>query len=198
MNRGSDAAGRLGIEEYEGHRALVTDGVILSVAVADADPPFGYWTAMLPGERPGCALLLGLGAGTLAHLLSRRFRDLPIVGIDNDPELLAFARDHFDLDLPNLEIVVTDAFDYVARCDRRFDFVAVDLFVGSAFERGVLSRPFLRRLRSIVSAEGEIVFNLFRERRSDSYVERIHRILPVTRVDRLSHNVVVRCRPGAS
>ncbi len=198
MKIGSGAAGRLAIEEYEGHRALVTDGVILSVAVTDADPPFGYWSAMLPAERPGSALLLGLGAGTLAHLLNRRFRDIPIVGIDNDPELLAFARDHFDLDLPNLEIVVADAFDYVARCDRRFDFVAVDLFVGSAFEVGVLSRPFLRRLKSIVSTEGEIVFNLFRERRSDSHLGRIRRILPIAQVDRLSHNVVVRCRPGPS
>jgi spermidine synthase len=195
---GSVAAGRLGIEEYEGHRALVTDGVILSVAVGEADPPFGYWVAMLPARKPASALLLGLGAGTLAQLLTRRFPDLPMIGVDNDPELLAFARDHFNLDLPNLEIVVADAFDYVARCDRRFDFVAVDLFVGSAFERGVLSRPFLRRLNSIASAEGEIVFNLFRERRSESHLGRIRRILPITQVDRLSHNVVVRCRSAAS
>ncbi len=193
---GPAAAGRLGIEEYEGHRALITDGVILSVAVADADPPFGYWAAMLPSERPANALLLGLGAATLAHLLNRRFPKIPIIGVDNDPELLEFARDHFDLDLPNLEIVVADAFDYVAHCERRFDFVAVDLFVGSAFERGVLSRPFLRRLKSIASAGGEIAFNLYRERRSESHLGRIHRILPIARVDRLSHNVVVHCRPA--
>jgi spermidine synthase len=188
------AVGHLGIEEYEGHRALVADGVILSVAVAEADPPFGYWAAMLPSERPENALLLGLGAGTLAHLLSRRFHDIPIVGVDNDPELLAFARDHFNLDLPNLEVVVADAFDYVARCNRRFDYVAVDLFVGSEFEQGVLSRRFLRRVKSIGSAEGEIAFNLYRDRRSESHLGRIRRILPITRVDRLRYNVIVHCQ----
>ncbi len=195
---GQELAGRLGIEEYEGHRALVTDGVILSVEVADSDPPFGYWAAMLPSKPPASALLLGLGAGTLAHLLRRRFPDIPIVGVDNDRELLAFARDHFDLDLPNLEVVVADAFDYVARRERRFDFVAVDLFVGAAFARGVLSRPFLRCLQSIVTTDGEIAFNLYRDRRSGSHLNRIRRILPITRVDRLSHNVIVHCRPGTS
>ncbi len=194
IEAGSDAAGRLGIEEFEGHQALIADGVILSVAAADADPPFGYWVSMLPSERPANALLLGLGAGTLAHLLSRRFPEIPIVGVDNDPELLAFARAHFNLDLPNLEVVIADAFDYVARCERRYDYVAVDLFVGSAFERRILSRRFLRRLQSIASAEGEIAFNLYRDRRSESHLERIRRILPLTRVDRLKYNVIVHSR----
>ncbi len=203
MKDDSGTVGRLGIEEFEGRRALVADGVILSVAAADADPPFGYWMAMLPSEKPSNALLLGLGAGTLAHLLSRHFPEIPIVGVDNDPDLLAFARDHFNLDLPNLEVVVADAFDYVARCERRFDYVAIDLFVGSAFERRILSRRFLRRLHSLASADGEVAFNLYRDRRSESYLARIRRILPLTRVDRLKYNVIVHSRlalpeePGA-
>ncbi len=190
----SGTAGRLGIEEFEGRRALVADGVIFSVAAADADPPFGYWAAMLPSARPANALLLGLGAGTLAHLLNRRFPEIPIVGVDNDPELLAFARTHFNLDLPNLEVVVADAFDYVARCERRYDYVAVDLFVGAAFERRILSRRFLRHLQSIASTDAEIAFNMYRNRRAESHLERIRRILPLTRVDRLKYNVIVHSR----
>lgn len=192
------APGRLGVEEYQGHRVLVADGVIFSVEVTKADPPFGYWTAMLPSEIPRSALLLGLGAGTLAHLLSRRFPGIRITGVDNDPEILAFAREHFDLDLPNLKVKLADAFDYVTRCRRRFDFVAVDLFVGSAFERGVLSHPFLHRLRAIQTDNGEIAFNLYRDGHARADLAEIRRVLPVRRVDRLAHNVIVHCRPTLS
>ena len=191
---GSTSNPRLSIDEYEGHRALMADGVILSVALGDADPPFGYWAAMLPEGAPKSGLLLGLGAGTLAHLLTRRFPAIRIVGVDIDPELLDFARRHFDLALPNLQVVIGDAFAYAAGCEEQFDYVAVDLFCGHAFQRGVLARPFLRHLRRIAGPSGEIVVNLFRDRRSEVHVGRLARILRIHRVERLTRNVIVHCR----
>ena len=190
------AAGGLSIEDYEGHRVLMQDGVILSVAVTDDDPPFGYWTAMLPKGTPGSALLLGLGAGTLAHLLTRRFPGIRVVGVDIDSRLIEFARRHFDLALPNLEVVIGDAFAYAAQCRERFDYVAVDLFCGHAFQRGALSKPFLRHLKAIAGPAGQIVVNLFKDRRGDVYVNRLARILTVHRVERLTRNIVVHCRAG--
>jgi spermidine synthase len=186
----------LRIEEYEGHRVLVADGVILSVAVTDTDPPFGYWTAMLPEGAPRTALLLGLGAGTLAHLLARRFPGIRIVGVDIDSRLIEFARRHFDLDLPNLEIVIGDAFAYAAGCRSQFDYVAVDLFCGHAFQRGALARPFLRQLKALAGPTGEIAVNFFKDRRSEVYVGRLARVLTIRRVERLVRNVVVHCRTG--
>ena len=186
----------LRIEEYEGHRVLMADGVILSVAVTDTDPPFGYWTAMLPEDVPRTALLLGLGAGTLAHQLARRFPGIRIVGVDIDSRLIEFARRHFDLALPNLEIVIADAFWYVAGCRSQFDYLAVDLFCGHAFQRGVLARPFLRRLKTLAGPTGEIAVNFFKDRRSEGYLGRLARVLTIHRVERLVRNVVVHCRAG--
>jgi spermidine synthase len=185
---------RLQVEEYEGHRALMADGVILSVAVGEQEPPFGYWSAMLPEGAPRSALLLGLGAGTLAQLLTRRFPDIRIVGVDIDPHVVEFARRHFDLALPNLQVVVADAFAYVAGCLERFDYVAVDLFCGHAFQRAALARPFLRRLKTVAGPTGEIAVNLFRDRRCEVYVNRLARILRIHRVERLSRNVIAHCR----
>lgn len=190
------AAGGLSIEDYEGQRVLMQDGAILSVALGDADPSFGYWTAMLPEGMPRSALLLGLGAGTLAHMLTRRFAGIRIVGVDNDSRLVEFARRHFDLALPNLEVVIGDAFAYAAQCREAFGYVAVDLFRGHEFQRGALSKPFLRHLAAIAGPAGEIVVNLFRDRRGDVYVNRLARILTVHRVVRLTYNIVVHCRTG--
>jgi spermidine synthase len=149
---------------------------------------------MLPEGSPKSALLLGLGAGTLAHLLTRRFPDIRIVGVDIDPEIVEFARRHFDLALPNLQVVVGDALAYAAYCTDRFDYVAVDLFCGHAFQRGALSRPFLRHLKTIAGPMGEIAVNLFKDRRSTVYVNRLARVLHVHRLERLTRNVIAHCR----
>ena len=184
----------LSVEEYEGHRVLMQDGVILSVAVPAGDPSFGYWTAMLPERTPRTALLLGLGAGTLAHLVARRFPGIRIVGVDIDPRVIEFARRHFDLAVPNLEVVIGDAFAFAAECREPFDYVAVDLYCGRAFQRGALAKPFLRRLAAIAGPTGEIVVNLFKDGRGDPYVNRLARVLRIRRVERLPYNIVVHCR----
>lgn len=184
---------RLRVMHDEGRRALVVDGVIISVADDHREPPSGYWAAMLPHGSPRSALLLGLGGGTLAHSLNRRYPGIQMVGVDADDEVIRFAREHFNLDLANLEIVVGDAFEYVDRCRREFDFVAVDLFVGYDFQRGALSKPFLRRIRTL-AGHGEIVFNLFKDRRTAQHLERIGRVLRVQQLDEVGKNLVVHCR----
>ncbi len=113
--------------------------------------------------------------------------------MDLDAEIVAFGRRHFNVGMPNLEVVIGDAFEFVAGCTRRFDFIAVDLFVGHTFHRGVLAKPFLRRLRSLAAPGGEIAINLFKDRRSQVHVHRIQRILPVRAVQHLPRNVVVHC-----
>jgi spermidine synthase len=188
-----DTSARLHVIEDEGRRALVVDGVIISIAVEEGDPLSGYWAAMLPDGSPKSALILGLGGGTLAHLLCRRYPGIEMVGVDADSEVIQFAREHFGLHLPNLEIVFGDAFDYVERCPRGFDFVAVDLFAGYDFQRGVTSKPFLRKLKTM-AGRGEIVFNLFKDRRTAQHLERIGRVLRVQRLDEAGKNVVAHCR----
>ncbi len=189
-----DSGRRIRIVDDEGQRALMVDGVILSVAVEGPEPPSGYWAAMLPEGSPRSALLLGLGGGTLAYLLTRRYPGIEIVGVDADEEVIQFAREQFALGLPNLEIVVGDAFRYVANCPRGFDFVAVDLFAGYDFQGGVLAKPFLRQLRAMAGQGGEVVFNLFKDRRTEQRLARIGRVLRVQRVERVGRNVVAHCR----
>ena len=92
MEEESGATGRLRVGYDDGRRVLLADGVVFSVAVDSAEPPSGYWAAMLPQGSPRTALLLGLGGGTLAHLLARRYAGIQMVGVDADAELIDFAR----------------------------------------------------------------------------------------------------------
>jgi spermidine synthase len=82
---------RVRIAEDDGRRALLVDGVVQSVAVEPGLEVGGYWSALLPSVRPRRALVLGLGGGTLVHLLRRRFGDVSIVGVEVDENVLALA-----------------------------------------------------------------------------------------------------------
>jgi spermidine synthase len=137
---------------------------------------------MVPNVRPHRALLLGLGAGTIARLLHARFGDVPMIGVDEDADVVGFARELLR-DLPSLEIVQGDAFEYVtaaAAGGERFDYVAIDLYRGDQLVHGVVGKPFLRGLKTLLEPRGLAVFNLFYERRVDDRIRRIGRVLTAT------------------
>ncbi len=193
QKNGPPPDGLLLLDDYAGQRALEVDGVIFSVAVEEGKPTLGYWTAMLPSGRPGSALLLGLGAGTLAVLLSRAAPGVRITGVDIDPRVVAFGREQFGLELPNLQVVIADAFTYVYRCTERFDYIVVDLFVGRHLHKGILAKPFLRRLGALLAPGGEVAINLLRHADNARHLERFRQVLSVQRVERLPSNLIVRC-----
>ncbi|MHB1132539.1 MAG: spermidine synthase [Chloroflexota bacterium] len=182
--------------DSEGQLTLVVDGVVQSVAVRGPQIGRGYWPAMLPERKPTNALILGLGGGTVAHLLVQRFGQLPIVGVDDDPEVLALARQTFGLGaVEGLRVVVDDAFDFVAQCEEQFDYVCVDLFRAGEIPRQATSKTFLRQVRRLLPATGTAAFNLARDRRAS---ERIHRLRQIFFLDRqifTGLNVVAHCRP---
>lgn len=182
---------RLG--EDAGRPVLLVDGTVQSVL---EDDPSGYWSLMVPDVRPRRALLLGLGAGTVARLLHDRFGDVPTVGVDEDADVVAFARELLR-DLPSLEIVQGDAFAYVSEAavrGERFDYVAVDLYRGDSMAHGMVGKPFLRGLHTLLEPRGLAVFNLFYERRVDDRVRRIGRLLEVTGRRMAGKNLVLWTR----
>jgi spermidine synthase len=148
---------------------------------------------MVPDVRPRRALLLGLGAGTIARLLHARFGPVPIVGVDDDPSVLAIAR-HELADLPGLALVDDDAFAYVARTEECFDLACIDLYRGAQPQTQIVSRPFLRQLRARLAPRGRVAFNLFVDRRIDSRVRRIGRVFRVLEKIQIGKNLVVWCR----
>ncbi len=151
---------------------------------------------MVPDVRPGRALLLGVGGGTLAALLTRRFGPIALVGLDDDPDVLTLGRRDFYLALPNLDLILADAVQFTLACPSRFDYVAVDLFHGASTPRALTSRPFLGALRRLASPNGVIVFNLFRDKRLPAEIQRIGRVLRVIRQVPVGKNVVIHCKAG--
>jgi 2-polyprenyl-3-methyl-5-hydroxy-6-metoxy-1,4-benzoquinol methylase len=161
------------IERADGELRLVAGGSVQSVGVVPGVTPRGYWRAMLPGRRTGSTLVLGIGGGTIAHLLWERHPDLQIVGVDCDGATLDLAREHFGLATPRLQLVHADALDFALQCREQFDLVIVDLFVGEVLADVVQSRRFQRRIRGLVKPGGTAVWSLHRDRRSSTARRRV-------------------------
>ncbi|MGI9148668.1 MAG: spermidine synthase [Chloroflexota bacterium] len=170
------------------------DGVVQSISPSDGLSDGGYWAAMVPDERPRAALILGLGGGTVARLLLARWRDLRIIGVDDDVSILETATSVGWLPVCGLEIVVADAFGYVQSCAERFDYVAVDLFRGERLARRAFGKPFLRNVRDLLAPRGRLVVNLFGDYRAPERIERIASLFEIRDQIGVGGNVVVHAR----
>lgn len=96
--------------------------------------------AVLGGPRPGASLLIGgLGVGfSLAEALrSRAVQRVTVVEIE--PAVIAWNRGPLAsvsggaLEDPRVEVVVADLVDWLARTDRRFDAICLDVDNGPAW-----------------------------------------------------------------
>ena len=177
----------------DGRKVLRVGGVIQSVSV-DASYVSDVWDAMLPHTCPANALVLGLGGGTIAALLTQRYGPLPIVGVERDPAVAWLARHEFGLDrLPNVHVVVVNAFTFVHECRDQYDTVCVDLYVAGKMAHGVLAAPFLRDIARVLGPEGVATFNLWRSPYLDDQLRRLSRILRICGITEVDENIIVRC-----
>src|SRR3990167_4427386 len=97
--------------------------------IQSIEPPetlFGYtyWSYMIPPEQPKDILILGYGDGTIANLIYKiwgRYKFMGCLGIDiREPKNKYLGHD----------FIQRDAKDFIKTCDKRFDYVVIDLYNG--------------------------------------------------------------------
>lgn len=176
-----------------GRKVLRVGGVIQSVAVDFSYTP-DVWDALVPPRPVRNALILGLGGGTVAALLTRAYGPIPIVGVERDPTVVWLARKEFGLEaLPNLRIETADAFEFMRTCHEQFDAIILDLYTAGKIAHGVLSAGFLRDVTRALSPGGSVLFNLWRSAYLDDQVRRISRHLKPLGFTAVDDNIVMRC-----
>ncbi|BCF98830.1 hypothetical protein PPGU19_033990 [Paraburkholderia sp. PGU19] len=111
------------------------------------------------------ALVLGLGAGVVIQSI----RDFaPSVKIDIvDVNLELFEASHkffFDLDSDNIQLFHEDAYHFVDRANKKYDYICCDIF-GSSLEvpNYVLSGELAGKVKHCLSAEGIFAINTHRQ-----------------------------------
>ena len=111
---------------------------------------------------PRTALLIGLGAGSLAKYIYHKLPDTRTTVVEIDPQVEIIARLHFKLpdDPLRLNIVIGDGAEYMLQDGKKFDCILVDGFDKSG-RAGVLDTlPFYQACRARLSDTGLLVTNL--------------------------------------
>ncbi len=88
-------------------------------------------------------LILGLGGGTLAKLLRKKYPKAKITGVEIDPVMIELGKKYLDLDKYKIDIKVEDANEF--KFDK-YDLVIVDMYSGDNFPKEFESEEFLKKL----------------------------------------------------
>jgi spermidine synthase len=125
---------------------------------------------------PRSALLVGLGAGSLAKFIYRNLPECRSTVVEINPQVEFIARQYFRLpdDPPRLAVVIGDGADYMLAGDRHFDYILVDGFDADARAGALDTPPFYQACRARLSDQGLLCVNLLgRNKGFAGSVERI-------------------------
>ena len=75
-------------------------------------------------------LILGLGGGTLAKLLRKKYPDAKITGVEIDPLMIKLGKKYLDLDKYNIDIKIGDAIKFVEKNIKKYDLMIIDTYLG--------------------------------------------------------------------
>lgn len=146
------------VVKSEGKVRLLVDGLTQSGRYIDKIWGKGVGYLKGNGFMPESCLILGLGGGTVAGLVSEAWSGLSIVGVEIDPMMVKLGREYLKLGgIPKLEVVIRNAMDFTNSTHRKYDLVLVDAYKGVVCEAELQN---VDRLMRVLSPGGVIVFNL--------------------------------------
>lgn len=167
----SDLNGHIRIVDVGKTRRLVVENTVQSLNADSPSCPKLYWGQLVDSlkkrtpEIDKC-LILGLGGGTTAHLLSRSFPEIEITTVELDPTMVNIAKQFFDLDsIPNHRVILDDALRVVIEPEEYditlgyFDLLIVDIVIGDKYPDLGKTGNFISAIKRMIKPEGMIVFN---------------------------------------
>lgn len=125
---------------------------------------------------PRHALLIGLGAGSLAKFIYRHLPECTITVVEINPQVEYIARQYFKLpdDPRRLRVAIDDGAEYMLAGGQTFDAILVDGFDPDGRAGALNTLPFYQACRARLTDDGLLAANLLgRNRGFAQSVERI-------------------------
>jgi len=115
-------------------------------------------------------LVLGVAGGSVIKTLANEIHFKgKITGVEIDPEIIEIANTYFSLNkIPNLKIIIDDAFEFVLKTDENFDLIIIDIFQDTKMPNFLFEKFFIDRIGSLLKPSGYILFNTMLTKDSDT------------------------------
>jgi spermidine synthase len=105
-------------------------------------------------------LLLGLGGGSMYHMLRRTCPLATIEAVEIDPAVVDLARRYFQISLTNNFIIhLGDAADYVSSTQKSYNIVILDAYLGDTMEDRLTTQEFFSNVSQRLRLGGVLVVN---------------------------------------
>ncbi|PWA05863.1 spermidine synthase [Flavobacterium psychrotolerans] len=106
-------------------------------------------------------LVLGVAGGSVIKTLVDEIRyQGKITGVEIDPEIITIANDYFNLNaIPNLEIKIDDAFEFVFKTKDSYDLIIIDVFQDTVMPNFLFESYFIDRVGFLMQKNGFMLFN---------------------------------------
>jgi predicted membrane-bound spermidine synthase len=143
-------------------------------------------------------LLIGLAAGTVAKQFTAAYGPIPIDGVEIDPEIAEIGREYFDMNEPNLNVIVADGRYFLSDTDSRYDVIGIDAYRQPYIPFHLTTREFFQEVRDHLTPEGVGIVNAGRTesdfRLVDVIASTMKAVFPhvyIIDVERFSNSIVV-------
>jgi spermidine synthase len=133
---------------------------------------FGSWDYFLVGPYFNAAphappdvkslALVGLAAGTISKQYTAVYGPIPIDGIEIDPGIVEAGRVYFDMNEPNLNVIVQDGRWALAHSAKRYSVIGVDAYRLPYIPWHLATREFFEEARAHLADDGTLVINVGR------------------------------------
>jgi spermidine synthase len=155
--------GEIRVVEHRDFRYLLIDGGMHTIVQKDDNAPhqpyvFAAEVAALSFKRPGNALLLGLGGGSLARVLSRDGWN--VEAVDIDPVIPRIASGYFQLYPRQATVTVADARRFLRTTDHVWSVIFFDVYASASIPLHVATAEAFAEARRCLAPGGMIVLNV--------------------------------------
>ena len=127
--------------------------------------PYTWYMMAFPLARrddPKRALMIGVGAGSMARFLRQHVPDCQIDAVDVSPTILSVAQDFFGLHGDDfLHIHCQDGGEFLRQNAPLYDLILLDAFDGDGMAEALYSAPFFNQVKAHLNEDGIFCCNLW-------------------------------------
>jgi hypothetical protein len=106
--------------------------------------------------------IVGLAAGTSAREATAIYGPIPIDGFEIDPKIVAVGRKYFDMNEPNLNVIIQDGRWGLAHSTKHYQVISIDAYRPPYIPWHLTTREFFEIVRQHLTEDGVVVMNVGR------------------------------------
>jgi len=106
--------------------------------------------------------IVGLAAGTTARQATAVFPNVIIDGFEIDPKIVEVGRTYFDMNMPNLNVIIQDGRWGLASSPEKYDLICVDAYRPPYIPAHLTTQEFFLIAADHLNSDGSLVINVGR------------------------------------